>query len=164
MCWKTLERNRNYKISDKGEVFSLNQGKILSPKKNHDGYLRIQIWSHSKCEFVGIHRLVAETFIDNPNGKPFVNHKDGNKANNSVVNLEWCTQRENIRHAWNTGLSKSHLNLNGRRVYQYSLEGELIKEFPSTMEIERTLGIYHCLISRAIAEKKPLKGYLWGGD
>lgn len=164
MSWKTLERNQNYKISDKGEVFSLKQGKILSPKRNHDSYLRIQIWSHNKCKYVGIHRLVAETFIDNPDNKPFVNHKDGDKTNNSVSNLEWCTQRENIRHAWNTGLSKSHLNANGRRVYQYSLNGELIRKYPSTMEVERTLGIPHSYISKAIANKTPLKGYLWGGD
>lgn len=161
MTWKTLRQNRHYKINEKGEVFSTNCGRILSPKKNHDGYLRIQLWSHSKCKFVSIHRLVAEEFIDNPDNKPFVNHIDGNKGNNSVNNLEWCTQKENIRHSWENGLSKSHLNKNGKTVYQYTLTGKLIRTFPSTMEVERETGIWHSRLSKAMTSKKPYKGFLW---
>lgn len=163
--WKVLKRNSNYCVNEQGEVLSLRKNKVLSPKRNWDGYLRVQLWEHNSCEYVSIHRLVAEEFIPNPMNKPFVNHIDGNKSNNSVNNLEWCTQQENIQHAWDTGLSKTHLNSKlSKAVWQCDRLGDKIKMFPSTMEVERQLGINHVNVSYACKHNSFAHGYRWKYD
>ncbi len=161
MNWIILERNHNYAVNKKGEIFSFRRNHKLTPKVNHDGYLRIQLYYKGKCEFVSIHRLIAETFIANPENKAVVNHIDGNKQNNAVDNLEWCTQSENIRHAYDTGLAHQPLNIRGKTVQQFTKEGDFIQEFPSTMEVERTLGIYHAHISSAIKRNGTAGGFRW---
>lgn len=100
--------NTNYIAYKDGKIYSKRMHKFLTPKNNYDGYKRIRIWEDNKCSMVQWHRVIAETFIPKPSEKHnIVNHKDGNKSNNRVDNLEWVTQKENIRHAWNTGLSTS---------------------------------------------------------
>lgn len=161
MIFEPIPSDPNYGVSVDGWVCSFRKGKVLTPKKNWDGYLRVQLWHRNKCRFVSIHRLVAETYIPNPDNLPFVNHKDGNKGNNRVENLEWCTQRQNIQHAWRTGLSKGHLNRLGKPVRQLTLEGGLVEVFPSQMEVERQLGISHVNVSRACRDKATAGGYRW---
>lgn len=114
--WKELEGNREiYLISDQGNIRTktrpgargtIVQGHSLITHENSSGYLRADI--HLKGEPKGksyfVHRLVAEKFVPNYDNKPFINHKDGNKHNNSAKNLEWCTRSENEKHAWKTGL------------------------------------------------------------
>ncbi|MBD1379088.1 NUMOD4 domain-containing protein [Metabacillus arenae] len=152
-------------VSNLGNIKSIKKDKILSPKNNHDGYLRIQLWEKCKVKFVSIHRLVAEAFIPNPENKPFVNHVNGVKNCNTVENLEWVTQRENINHAWENGLSKPQINgKHSKSVDQLDLGGNYIKTFPSTMEVERQLGINHVNISSVCRGKKHCKtagGYKW---
>lgn len=159
--WVTLKRNPMYAVNQDGQVYSLRRGHVLNPKRNHDGYLRIQLYSVNGCEFVGIHRLIAETFIPNPENKPFVNHIDGNKQNNRVSNLEWCTQKENIAHAWETGLSNRQLNTCGKRVRQFDQYGTAIRDYPSLMEAERVTGIPHTNISYAHINHGTAGGYRW---
>lgn len=88
-----------YNISDKGEVFSKRSGKYLKLSHKKNGYVYIELNVDGKVTYKRVHRLVAEAFIPNPNNKPFVNHIDGNKSNNSVDNLEWVTGSENNIHA-----------------------------------------------------------------
>lgn len=102
---KTLRRNPAYSVDDEGNVYN-KDGKKLSPKHNWDGYLRIQLWTHCRNNFVSVHRLIAEEFVPNPNNYPVVNHKNGIKHDNRAENLEWCTQKQNIRHSWDNGLAK----------------------------------------------------------
>ena len=90
-----------YQVSNLGRVKS--RHKILKPN-NVKGYLYVYPSKNSKKEALKVHRLVAEAFIDNPENKPEVNHIDGNKENNRVENLEWCTKSENMQHAIKTGL------------------------------------------------------------
>ena len=78
----------------------------VKPINGAHGYQKVNISMHNKEKLVSIHRLVAEAFIPNPDNKPEVNHIDGNKKNNAVWNLEWVTPKENIAHAYRTGLRK----------------------------------------------------------
>ena len=86
-----------YKVSNKGRV--LGSRKILSSSSNGTGYQKVALFLGKKCCMRYVHRLVAQAFILNPENKPQVNHKDRNKSNNCVENLEWLTEKENFRHA-----------------------------------------------------------------
>ena len=102
---KTLSLS-DYVITENGEIINNRNGKKLKPQPNGKGYLRVSIGG--KLQF--IHRLVAEKYIPNPENKPQVNHKDGNKLNNSVDNLEWVSNMENRQHA-----VKNLLHLSGEK-------------------------------------------------
>jgi Holliday junction resolvase len=108
--WMVIaECNSIYHISDYGRVKSYKCGKerILKATLTSNGYAAVKICANGKRKIHKIHRLVASAFLQNPENKPQVNHKDGNKANNHVDNLEWTTHKENIQHAWQTGLCES---------------------------------------------------------
>lgn len=119
--WKDIKEFRGlYQVSNLGRVKSIDRttiyntgairttkGKILSIGKNKLGYSQVSLSKHDKQYSRRVHRLVAEAFILNPNNKTQVNHIDGNKENNKVENLEWCTKSENELHAYKMGLKKS---------------------------------------------------------
>lgn len=90
----------NYEISSDGHVRNTKTKRILHEFVGTDGYLRSQFDGKTRL----IHRAVAQTYLKNPNGLPEVNHIDGNKTNNSVKNLEWCTRNHNLKHAYDNGL------------------------------------------------------------
>ena len=164
--WKDVpEYEGLYQVSNLGRVVSLRKNKILTPKKNWDGYFRIQLWRYNQNVYIGIHRLIAEAFIPNPKNKPYINHKNGIKTDNRVENLEWCTQLENIKHAIKMGLKKpcpKNWRVSSKPIVQLTLNGEFVKEYPSQMEVERVLGINHSNVSAACKGKiKTLKGYVW---
>ena len=101
--------NGSYGINQNGEVRKLiisqgSNGKIVKAYVETNGYKRIGLSIGGKRKLYYVHRLLAEVFIDNPEGKKCVNHIDGNKLNNSLDNLEWVTYSENTQHAVNTGL------------------------------------------------------------
>ena len=113
--WKDIpEYEGLYQVSNLGNIrsFYLKNGRLsqktkpIKLKKDRYGYLKLTLCKNKKYKYVTIHRLVAEAFIPNPENKLQVNHKDGNKFNNQVSNLEWCTCIENIHHAFNIGLRK----------------------------------------------------------
>lgn len=103
---KQLINSGIVEIKENGEVFLKSNGKIINPKNNGNGYLRIYI-PQIKKRFL-LHRLVATAFVENPYNKPQVNHIDGNKHNNSASNLEWCTSKENAYHF--------HKTMNGKAI------------------------------------------------
>lgn len=97
--WRTVSRYPQYEVSNDGEIRHIGRG-LRKQSIFANGYKYISLWiaEIGKCKVVPVHRLVAEAFIDNPQGKRCINHKDGNKQNNCVDNLEWCTYSENSLH------------------------------------------------------------------
>ena len=105
--WKTVyigSKETNYEVSNYGNVKSLKNNIILSPGTNKKGYLTVVIYINAKPITQRVHSLVARAFIDNPKDLPQINHKDGNKTNNNVWNLEWITNKDNVLHGINMGL------------------------------------------------------------
>lgn len=162
--WKDIKGYEGlYQVSNLGRIKSLygwNAGSkkycsrtlMMKPKVSCVGYYNITLHKNKKQKTYNVHRLVAETFIINPDKKETVNHKDGNKLNNCVENLEWATRSENQIHAYNTGLQtpnknmlnkKGELNPLSKKVLQYDLKGKFIKEYHSVTEALQETKINH---------------------
>lgn len=106
MTWKKIKQNENYSINESGEVRNDLTGHIRKPVLNKsNGYLQIDLWKGNQREKYCIHRLLAESFIPNPQSKPCIDHADGSRQNNSLENLRWATYGEN----------NSRFNTNGVR-------------------------------------------------
>lgn len=102
--WKKIKEFDNYEVSSDGEVRNVKTGRVLKQDLTGCGYNRVTVSKHNKQKRFSVHRLVAEYFVDNIEGKDVVNHKDGCKTNNHKDNLEWCTCSENHLHAQEIGL------------------------------------------------------------
>ena len=164
-----------YQVSNLGNVVSLNYKRsgsphLLKPTITYDGYYRVHIGGKKRPLQKTVHIFVAEAFIPNPDNKPQVNHKDGNKANNSVSNLEWVTGKENIIHSLVTGLRKpeNHIYPKGsdhycsKPVLQYDLKGNFIRKWDCQSEAARFYSCDPCTIINCMHERiQSCKGYIW---
>ena len=135
-----------YLVNTDGQIFSEYTASYLKPFKNPNGYYLVDLHDDKKSYTRQVHRLVAEAFIPNPLMLETVNHKDGDKSNNAVSNLEWMTQLDNVRHAWKTGLAKPRYGTdNPANVYsedQIHLVCQLLEiSFLSNKQIAEIAGV-----------------------
>ena len=98
--------NKNYFVNINGNISNVNTGRVLKPFIGSSGYLQVTLFNGIKNCNYSVHRIVCSHFLPNPNNYRTVNHKDGNKKNNSLINLEWCSHSQNMKHAYFTGLRK----------------------------------------------------------
>ena len=178
---------RLYKVSNLGKILSLNYrntGKpgLMKPGDDGYGYLQVELSKNGEYKMCLLHRLIAETFLPNPEGKPCVNHKiegdEGKKINMVIFNedgsidkerttIEWVTYKENNDYGTRNeraGKAISKANTNGKKskkVLQLSLSGDLIREWPSVGECGRN-GFKHGAVAACCrGELKQYKGFLW---
>ena len=116
----------DYCINEFGEIYSLKTKMYIKPSDNYNNYKVITFRKDGIKKQFRLHRLVAETFLPNPNNKSQVNHIDGNKANNHVSNLEWATPLENNIHAYQTGLKKGNKKGNKKGKLVINLQNGII--------------------------------------
>ena len=158
MEWRTINTNLGYEISDEGQVRNKKTGKILKGIPDKDGYLRVHLYNPIKNFYV--HRLVAQAFLDSPKeNQTEVHHKDGNRQNNNINNLEWVTPAENTRHAVNTGLM---LPTKERAVVQFDLDGNKIAKYVSMREAARATNSNDAKICLCCQlQRKQHNGFQW---
>ena len=135
----------NYTIDEFGNVRNIKTQKYLKGALNGKGYLRVELHNNKKIKKFFIHRLVAEYFISNPLNKEQVNHKDGNKLNNNVENLEWVTNQENSNHAWKYGL-------------KVGCKGEKNPLYGTHLKEETKIKISNTLKGKMVGYKHPMYG------
>lgn len=182
--WRDIKNYEGvYQISSLGRIRSLDRyvddkghkrfakGKILKPSKHKSDYEYVVLFDRKHKM---IHRLVAENFIDNPENKRTVNHINGDKSDNRVINLEWCTHKENINKAWEIGLykisdlqrqkGKERGKNNCKKIIQMDLQNNVIKVWDSLTEASKTLNISLGTIgncARGLTSYKTAGGYKW---
>ena len=153
--WKEIKgTDGKYFVSNYGRVKSYvkySDGRLLKPFKINSGYLSIDLGNIKRYT---VHRLVAETFIDNPLNYREVNHIDGDKLNNSIDNLEWCSPKMNMKHA------SDSLNMNKKRIV--AMNGSCsIAVFESLKDAVITIGANYSSLSRALNKGNKCCGFVW---
>ena len=155
MEWRVIEEFPNYEVSDCGQVRNKKTGHILKQPINPYGYYYLNLCKNGKPQTFRVHRLVAEAFIPNPNNLPLINHKDENKLNNNVDNLEWCDYLYN--NTYGEGFkSRCH------KIEQYDLNGNYLASYNSLSEASRQTGTWLGSLSQCLNGKQyTAGGYKW---
>jgi len=155
---RTLDR-----VVPRGKYTQFVKGLILKQYDNGNGYLHVVLSMNGKTVTKKVHRLVAETFISNPDNLPEVNHKDCNRANNNVENLEWCTRSYNRQYREKYGVSQTEAL--GNPVFAINLETLEVSHFRSQSEASRKLGVFKQNVNNVIKGIiKQTGGYLFVSD
>ena len=174
--WKAIEGYEGkYEVSNLGRVRSLPRtfldvngrkqmfkGRVLKQNMRKNGYMVVTFYESGKFHQMMIHRLVAGAFIPNPNNLPLINHKDEDKTNNQVDNLEWCDKAYNNNYGHHHDKHNSAIGWYMRSVIQLSSDGETIATYPSVSEAARSIGVTAKAIRLCISGKnKKCGGYRW---
>lgn len=168
--WRHIKGyNGLYMVSNFGRVKTLhtndsyphNKDGILQNNISSNGYCMVALCKKGKVKRVLVHRLVAEAFIPNPKGLPVINHKDENKLNNKVYNLEWVSQKQNLLHSNVLKKMKSAaIKKQQKPVLMYDRNGKFVREFESATIAAQAIGSYQQLVSLCCyGKQKYTKGY-----
>jgi hypothetical protein len=160
MKWKQHKKYKNYEISSLGEVRNIETGNIRKNQITHKGYEKVMLYVDGKNYGEFVHRLVAQCFIDNPENKPQVNHKNGDKTDNRAINLEWCTAKENVAHSNELKLNVPNFGTNhgmSKLTPKIVCDARRLKKEGYTYKsIAKHYGVSESVIGRAC------KGETWG--
>ena len=145
-----------YAVTSCGKVWSYRNKKFLEPHISNRGYFRVNLYKDGKMNHYSVHRLVAEAYIPNPDNLPQVNHKDENKTNNCIQNLEWCDQKYN--NTYGNRIDRVATS-NKKPILQYDLDGNFVREWPSATDVGREVKgrICQCLKGKY----KTACGFIW---
>lgn len=163
--WKKVQNYGSYSVSSYGNVRNDETGTIRKQNKNGSGYLCVTIWRDGTPRTLVVHRLVANAFLKNPHNKPCINHKDGDRTNNNIHNLEWCTAKENSLHRYrvlgNYISKESASKISAwRRKPVLCVETNVVYE--SVAAAARTMECTDGAIRAVIKGRRPrAKGYTW---
>lgn len=135
--WTKVKSDHDYVVSNTGRIRRIGSDKDKAPKTK-ERYDQVDLYKDGKRTTKRVHILVAEAFVPNPDNKPEVNHKDGNKRNNNADNLEWVSHKENCEHAWKTGLAKPSRSMLGKKNPNGGRKGKPFK-IVETGEVFNTL-------------------------
>lgn len=173
--WKDIEGYEGiYQVSSLGRVRSLDRivmvyrqgqhirkipGKMKKPHLSNIGYYSVNLSKDNRPKFMLVHRLVAAAFIPNPYNLPEVNHKDENKLNNMVENLEWCDSKYNINYG--TSIQRKN-EATSIKVLQRDLNGKLIAEYTNSLEASKITGVERSTIARCCRKERiTAGGFIW---
>ena len=170
-----------YRVSNLGRILSLNyngtgKAKLMTPVENKGGYFQVGFWKNGEYKTCLVHRLVAETFLENPENKPYINHKierdEGKKINIVIFNedgtidkerttIEWVTPKENNDYGTrNERIAKANTNgIRSKPVIQLTLDGEFVREYPSTNECSRNGFDQSNVVNCCNGKRKTHKGF-----
>jgi hypothetical protein len=156
--WKRVKGYKKYKISTYGNIKN-KHNKILSLTQDKRGYLKTGLRNGTDLKTCYIHTLMAKTFLGKKDDGTVVNHKDGNKSNNKLDNLEVITQSENVQHAYDNGLCSKQ-----QKVIQVDYLGKIVREFPSIKKAAKLNNIDSHTLSYAVHNTTVTGGYKWFKD
>lgn len=149
----------NYQISSLGRIKSINRiapngqafpERIMKQRIESTGYMGLTLWKNNKSKMHHTHRLLLDSFVENPFCKRVSNHKDGNKLNNDLSNLEWATYTENLKHAYKNNLNSGRRKLNWDTILDIRRMGKYIK---NKSELARKFDVNHSTIQRILTFK-----------
>lgn len=156
-----MREYKGFLIDDDLRIYNKRTGRKLTPHVGSDGYMQVQCTDENgKSKHERVHTIVAHCFIPNPKGYKYVNHIDSNKQNNSLENLEWCTNSYNVYHGWHSG-NRTHKN--NTEIKVETLGHELVATYKSIRECGRDLKLDRHKISRVLKGEleKDYLGYLF---
>lgn len=175
--WRDIKKYKGlYQVSNMGNVRSLDKvivqknksgnlqkhlykGKQLKKQLQKNGYEYVNLYKDTKIIKELVHRLVAITFLENKNGNYYINHKDNNKSNNKIYNLEWCTQSYNIKYAYDCG---NKIAPHMKKIYKLDIDEKILNTFESMQQAERETGIKAANISKCCRNlRNKAGGFKW---
>lgn len=167
--WKPINGFPKYQVSNQGRIKNIESGRIFTGTRDAFGYVHVRLINpQGTYTLRKVHRLVAEAFLPNPEGKPIIDHKDGNKTNNTLENLRWVTYSENTI-AYNKKRAESdpekkqnQTYQTSRKIAQYTLDGKLVTTFNKRSEITKTLGIdWYGIYCTCYGKLRSNGGFMW---